>query len=211
VIALGIVTYAVFNSYQNGLSWQDKADKISGLVDYRKKNPSIDDSANRNHVFTTVKYQTSPPSFGNHNPNWQRCSGDVYDAQIANENAVHALEHGAVWITYDPAKLTAAEATTLGNTYVVGNDFTLMSPYPNMTTAISLQAWGFQLKLNSPTDPRIKQFITDLRQNATLEPQADCSSGTYITATGTTPHSPNGPIPTDSTTPTTPPSTPPSS
>ena len=65
----------------------------------------------------------------------------------------------------------------------------LMSPYPGLTTPISLQAWGFQLpRADSATDSRIDQFIQDLRQNASMEPGVDCSSGTYITATGTTPH-----------------------
>ncbi len=192
VVFVAIVGYGVYAIQKNGQTFEQKADKISGIVDYRKKDPSIVDAANRNHVTGPVKYPTSPPDYGNHNPNWQRCLGDVYAAPIANENAVHSLEHGAVWITYDPAKLSAAQVQTLASTYVKGQDFTLMSPYPNMPTAISLQAFGFQLRLNSPTDPRIKQFIQDLRVNATLEPGVACSSGTYVTATGTTPHNLGG-------------------
>lgn len=192
VLVLGIIGYAVYSNYNKGLGWQTKADRISGVVDYRKKNPKIITAAYRNHVYGAVKYETTPPSYGNHNPNWQRCQGDVYDAQIANENAVHALEHGAVWITYDPAKINATQVNQLASSYVNGNDFTLMSPYPGQPSPISLQAWGFQLRLSSPTDPRIKQFLTDLRQNATLEPGTPCSSGSYITATGTTPHNPTG-------------------
>lgn len=192
VVFVAIVGYGVYAIQKSGETFEQKADKISGIVDYRKKDPSIVEAANRNHVTGPVKYATSPPDYGNHNPNWQRCLGDVYDAPIANENAVHSLEHGAVWITYDPAKLSAAQVQTLASTYVKGQDFTLMSPYPNMPTAISLQAWGFQLRLNSPTDPRIHQFMQDLRVNATLEPGVACSSGTYVTATGTSPHNLGG-------------------
>jgi hypothetical protein len=192
VVFVAIVGYGVYAIQKSGETFEQKADKISGIVDYRKKDPSIVEAANRNHVTVPVKYATSPPDYGNHNPNWQRCLGDVYDAPIANENAVHSLEHGAVWITYDPAKLSAAQVQTLASTYVRGQDFTLMSPYPNMPTAISLQAWGFQLRLNSPTDPRIHQFIQNLRVNATLEPGVACSSGTYVTATGTSPHNLGG-------------------
>jgi hypothetical protein len=53
----------------------------------------------------------------------------------------------------------------------------LMSPYPGLDAPISLQAWGYQLKLNDVTDKRIDQFIDALRINATQEPQAGCSGG----------------------------------
>ena len=200
-LAVAILAYAAYNNYESSLTWQQKADKIHGIVDFRKTNPSIDTDADEG-VTGTVAYTTTPPAYGYGNPDWQRCAGDVYDAQISNENAVHSLADGAVWITYDPAKLTTAQVGQLA-THVTGSAEVLMSPYPGEPTPISLQAWGFQLRLTSPTDPRIGQFITDLKQKTTIEPGADCTIGTYITATGTDPHDPDA-TPTASTPPSAP-------
>src|SRR5947209_2298435 len=55
----------------------------------------------RNHVDKPVSYPMTPPVGGNHNPVWQNCNGNVYDKAIRDENAVHSLEHGAVWVTYN--------------------------------------------------------------------------------------------------------------
>ena len=55
----------------------------------------------RNHVKGTVKYPVNPPVGGNHNQAWMTCDGTVYTKPIANENAVHSMEHGAVWVTYN--------------------------------------------------------------------------------------------------------------
>ncbi len=189
--AAALIGYAVYQINAKGPDWQAKADGIPGIVDYRKTDPAM---LTRNHVETVVQYPVSPPVGGNHNPNYQRCMGDVYTAPIANENAVHSLEHGSVWITYQPS-LPQAQIDAL-KAKVVGNDFMLMSPYPGLDKPISLQAWGFQLKVDDASDPRIDQFITDLRQNATMEPGVPCSSGTYVTATGTTPHNLDGTNPT---------------
>src|SRR4051812_42310790 len=55
----------------------------------------------RNHTESPVNYPQNPPVGGPHNPVPQNCG--FYSKPIRNENAVHSLEHGAVWITYRPA------------------------------------------------------------------------------------------------------------
>jgi hypothetical protein len=183
VIAAGIVGFGVYEVHQNSLTWQQKADGIPGIVDYRKTEADLLKPAQ--HAYGKISYPQSPPVGGKHNPNWQRCQGDVYTEQIPNENAVHALEHGSVWITYNPS-LPADQVAKLA-AKVKGNDYMLMSPYPGLDKPISLQAWGFQLKLTSPDDGRIDQFIRDLRVNASMETGAVCTSGNYTTKTGTDP------------------------
>ena len=51
-----------------------------------------------------------------------------------------------------------------------------LSPYAGLKTPISLQAWGYQLFVSSPSDPRIAQFIKVLRYNPKTTPEnASCS------------------------------------
>ncbi|CAM5316593.1 hypothetical protein SFUMM280S_03809 [Streptomyces fumanus] len=50
----------------------------------------------RNHVTKDVTYPMKPPVAGDHQV-WMNCDGDVYDKALDDKNAVHALEHGAVW------------------------------------------------------------------------------------------------------------------
>jgi hypothetical protein len=126
-----------------------------------------------------------PPVAGPHNEAWQNCQGTVYEAPIANEHAVHSLEHGAVWVTYNPDTLPADQVADLAGMVQQGGDRLMISPYPGLDAPISLQAWGYQLKVEDASDPRINEFIRILRSNATLEPNATCGGG--ITTTGTTP------------------------
>jgi hypothetical protein len=184
VLALGIVGFAGYQVYENGLGWHDRADQISGIKDYYKIDKAM--VGQREHVWGPQTYKVSPPVAGNHNANWQRCLGDVYTAPIASEHALHSMEHGAVWITYNPS-LPADQVEKLAKK-VRGNDYMLMSPYTGLDKPISLQAWGFQLKVDNADDGRIDDFIKALRQNASLEAGTPCSSGDIITETGTVPH-----------------------
>jgi hypothetical protein len=136
----------------------------------------------REHKPGVLSYPMNPPAAGNHNGRWQNCMGDVYTTAVAKEHAVHSLEHGAVWVTYRP-DLPQNEIDKLASK-VRDREFMLMSPYPGLDKPISLQAWGYQLKVDRADDGRIDQFIDALRKNATLEPQAGCSSG-ITDATGT--------------------------
>lgn len=125
------------------------------------------------HTNDPVAYDESPPIGGEHDPVWADCTGTVYPLQIRNENAVHSLEHGAVWVTYNP-DLPDDQLQTLFD-LVDGQPFMLMSPYPGLKTPISLQAWGNQLFLESAGDPRIQQFITALRQSPANTPELGAS------------------------------------
>ncbi|MEU9542735.1 MULTISPECIES: DUF3105 domain-containing protein [Streptomyces] len=130
----------------------------------------------RNHVQTKVDYPMNPPVGGNHAPVWMTCNGDVYTKAIANENAVHSLEHGAVWVTYND-KASAADIKTLAGK-VSKTPYTLMSPDKTESGTIMLSAWGHQLSVNTASDPRVEQFLTKYVQGAqTPEPGAACTNG----------------------------------
>jgi uncharacterized protein DUF3105 len=177
VIALGIIGFGVFSVVKGSRSWEDKAADISGVVDYRKqKNAQIDD---RTHKDGTLTYVTSPPVGGAHNATPQNCNGDVYDAPIANEHAVHSLEHGAVWITYKQG--LAQDQIDVLKKLVQGQDYTFMSPYAGLDKNVSVQVWGVQLKTDDAGDSRIPQFIKDTRVVAALEPGISCSGGNTTT------------------------------
>ena len=53
------------------------------------------------HVSGPVQYSVTPPVGGDHNATWMNCG--IYTQPVPRERAVHNLEHGAVWITYQPS------------------------------------------------------------------------------------------------------------
>lgn len=153
---------------QNGLQTADGYVPSAADPDPSSKIPGVTKNYYRAaiHVNATqrVAYDQSPPFGGPHDAVWATCTGIVYPQPLRSENAVHALEHGAVWITYNPQTLSADDLNKLKGK-VTGQQFLFLSPYPGLSSPISLQSWGHQLKLDSPTDPRIDQFITALRRN----------------------------------------------
>ena len=129
----------------------------------------------RDHVTGAVVYPQTPPVGGKHSAIWQNCG--VYAAPVHNENAVHSLEHGAMWITYRP-DLSAAEIATIADD-VSGQPYGLVSPYPGLPSPIVATAWGVQLKLKSASDPRLKSFINTYKSGSHApEPGGECTGGT---------------------------------
>jgi hypothetical protein len=166
-------------------TWSERAAAIDGIEVYRETNPQwLEVPPDGNHREGPINsYPMDPPAGGLHNSRWQNCMGDVYAAEIAKEHAVHSLEHGAVWVTYRPDLPADQVAQLVGR--VRDRPFLFLSPYPGLDRPISLQAWGYQLKVDRADDDRIDEFIEALRVNATLEPQAGCGSG--VTRTGPEP------------------------
>lgn len=128
----------------------------------------------RGHTSQPVNYAQNPPVGGQHNPAWQNCG--VYSAPISNENAVHSLEHGVVWITYQ-SNLPADQVEQL-QTLTRQSGYRLLSPYPDLPSKIVASAWGYQLQLDQADDPRLLDFIRKYEQNPEgPEPGAPCTGG----------------------------------
>jgi hypothetical protein len=204
VFAVAVLTYAVVKVNQANADKVEDVDDIPGVETY-------DYPAGQQHVDTAVDYSESPPVGGPHAPPpaWADCTGTVYDIDIRHENAVHSLEHGAVWITYNPDDVSQGDIDTLAK-LVENESGRMMSPYAGLDSPISVQAWGHQLKVDSADDKRIKQFADLLTLNSefTPEPGASCENPDFIAnplpagaasaAVGT------GSMPTDTAAPTTP-------
>lgn len=130
-------------------------------------------------------YETRPPASGDHFAAWQNCG--FYRAPVQDQTAVHALEHGAVWIAFQSdlgeADVAAIEAR-------VGRDGHLLAaPYPGLRNPIVLTAWTRQLAVESFDDPMVEEFIADhLARRSPTAPEAGASCGDAI---GDAPDAPN--------------------
>ncbi|MFI6725819.1 DUF3105 domain-containing protein [Streptomyces atratus] len=134
------------------------------------------DKLSQNHVGKKVGYPMNPPVGGDHNPVWMNCDADVYTEAIPKENAVHSLEHGAVWVTYT-SKAKPADIKKLGER-VEATPYSLMSPVEDQAAPLMLSAWGKQVTVTSATDARVAQFFTKYVQGPqTPEPGAACTGG----------------------------------
>lgn len=126
------------------------------------------------HTTDEVGYAQTPPVGGDHDPTWQNCG--VYRQPVRDENAVHSLEHGAVWITYDPA-LADDEVATLEK-LAKNHAYVLVSPYEGLGSDIVATAWGYQLRVESADDARLPVFLRKYVLNRELpEVGAPCSNG----------------------------------
>ena len=151
--------------WSNSLKSKQVAVEIDGIKQYTR--------TERDHVAGEVVYEENPPVGGKHAQVWAACNGNVYKESIAEEQAVHSLEHGAVWITYQPS-LTPDQVAALEKKV---RGYTLMSPLAEQGAPVILTAWNNQLSLQSVDDPRVDQFLAKFRQGPqTPEPGATCNA-----------------------------------
>ena len=167
VFAVAVITYAVVKVDDANAGKVNSPSDIAGLATYKY-------ASGQQHVTTPVDYKESPPVGGPHDPYWADCTGTVYTVDIRHENAVHALEHGAVWVTYNPKKVSSADIKTLA-TLVTNQPGRLMSPYAGLDSAISIQSWNHQLKVSNASDKRLKQFADFFTTNPDYYPEIGAS------------------------------------
>lgn len=134
----------------------------------------------RGHQEGDLHTDDEVPAGGVHNSAWQNCG--IYNEPVREENVVHSLEHGAVWIAYRPdlpnsqvetlRQLVRSEHSRQGEPLIV------LAPKPQLESPIVATAWRVQLKLDSATDERLAAFIAEYQRGPlTPEPQANCVNG----------------------------------
>jgi len=134
------------------------------------------------HALEDVSYPQTPPVGGKHWPpqteygyGWQRCG--VYTEPVVDEFAVHSLEHGAVWLSYQPGA-APADVAALSELAAVDPDYVLVSPVDGQPQPFMATAWGLQLGATSSTDPALRAFTTRyVAGGQGGEKGADCAHG----------------------------------
>jgi hypothetical protein len=120
------------------------------------------------------------PAGGVHNAAWQNCG--IYAEPVREENVVHSLEHGAVWLAYQP-ELAEAQVEILrqlvrNERSRQGEPLIVLAPKPGLQQPIVATAWRVQLELDNVADARLAAFVEAYQRGPfTPEPQANCVNG----------------------------------
>ncbi|MEX0934002.1 MAG: DUF3105 domain-containing protein [Candidatus Paceibacterota bacterium] len=115
---------------------------------------------NRQHIEVGVAhlpYNSNPPSSGWHYSSVAQ--GGFYTEPLADENVIHNLEHGDIWISYLPS--ISGEARDMLERF--SGRYVVVSPRTENEGDVSLVAWGrvdtFNLEEAADAEGRIKDFI----------------------------------------------------
>ena len=96
----------------------------------------------------TITYPDPPATSGKHNGSQPPDDPKVYDAPFDETLAVHALEHGAVFVYYLPEADGGISQDVIDRLAAIatGSNATFLAPYPTLTpeTALTLTAWNYR-------------------------------------------------------------------
>jgi len=173
IVIVAIIAAFVARSVVNGKR-SSAFSKVAASADCGK----IKTYANldRTHTTGSVKYSTSPPVGGAHNPN--PLPGGVYDQPFSTDpnaktptmySAVHSLEHGYVIVWYSSLSPDQKDALTKALT---GQPKVIVVPYPNMPDnhKMALTAWGALDYCGKPSVAAARAFV-NLYRNAKSAPE----------------------------------------
>lgn len=110
-----------------------------------------------------IPYNSNPPTSGPHSVNPQ--SSGIYDKELIDEQVVHSLEHGGVWIAYKP-DLPKDQIDALNKIVRKNRAKVILSPRSKNDSPIALASWTRLAKLDKPDEKTILKFIIANRDHA---------------------------------------------
>jgi hypothetical protein len=124
------------------------------------------------HTEEDLAYDHSPPVGGEHHPVPATC-GFYESDPPPEENLVHSIEHGSIWIAYGP-DVPDAELENLRD-IAGGLAKVVVTPYEGLDSPLVVTTWARQMALDSVDDPRLGQFVQQYRSSQpSPEPNAHC-------------------------------------
>jgi hypothetical protein len=108
-----------------------------------------------------------PPVSGPHFPQWLP-EGGAYEQPVQDGNALHNLEHGMVWITYDPALVTPEQIATLNEFAEDRSRDVIVSPREANAAPITAASWRRILTMDEADTELLDQFV---RTNLNRSPE----------------------------------------
>lgn len=114
----------------------------------------------RNHIAdgTRASYNSTPPTSGPHYAS--PAPARFYDEELPDEQLVHNLEHGHIWISYKPD--LPLEVVKVLKDFAGGN--IVVTPRSQNDTDVALTGWGrldkFNIEANGLDKQRVEDFIS---------------------------------------------------
>ncbi|MBX4186962.1 MAG: DUF3105 domain-containing protein [Candidatus Doudnabacteria bacterium] len=152
LIIIVIVAAVIGAAFWLFKSSQEKVKNLPGQT-FENLGQQHIDQGSTNHP----PYNSNPPTSGWHWP--QPADWGVYSTTLPDEELVHNLEHGGIWISYKPDKVDQ-------NTINMLNDFAkrypliVVEPREKNDAAISLAAWTHLENLDHYDERLILEFIS---------------------------------------------------
>lgn len=116
---------------------------------------------------THPAYNSNPPTSGSHYA--QPADWGVYQKELPDEQAIHNLEHGGIWISYkDIDEKTKSDLEAIGKRY---SGSVIVTPRSANDAKIVLASWGRLEKLENFDETKIVDFIR-ANKNKSPEPLA---------------------------------------
>ncbi|MBI2587818.1 DUF3105 domain-containing protein [Candidatus Azambacteria bacterium] len=105
-------------------------------------------------------YNSNPPSSGWHHG--QPANWGVYKEELPDEQLIHNLEHGGVWVSYRPD----APAQIIQKLEEIGGGYrakVIVEPRAANDSLIALVSWGRVFKLDIFDEAKVREFVKKYR------------------------------------------------
>lgn len=125
----------------------------------------------REHIAVSAAhapYNSNPPTSGPHYA--QPADWGVYEKELPDEQLIHNLEHGGIWISYkDVDKDVKAKLEAIGNRFPQS---VVVTPRAQNDTKIAVASWGRLQQFEQYDEQSIIKFI-EANKNKSPEPLAN--------------------------------------